>query len=791
MKKIKKKSLLAILMLLIMLVSAVSIGEVSANPNTEQIVRGELVPGVFIQRNYGTRRNAIQARILYRASDRSFVYCLEPAVVIDENAIYQIATENQWEIQDITEEQWERAVLIAYYGYGFGNHTQPRWWAITQVMIWWVVAPEWDVFFTNGIWGERITPFNSEIAQINRLVDNHMNYPSFHDTRHNLGLGGEIVLNDTNNVLEYFRIISNNNLTATRSGNNLRIRANNPGLTTLRLERSDSRFNEPPFVYFHPVSQNFMSVGSFASIEASVRINVIAGEIKVDKIDNDTGTKETSGKGTLAGAVYDILDENGELISQITTNVEGVAIIENLPLGRYYIIETTASYGYLVDEVRHYVDITENNLEHIVTSRQQIIRGRIKVDKVDYDNESKLTWGEATLKGAVYDIFNHHNELVYTITTNEGGYAVSKLLPFGKYYIKERSASQGYLIDLTRHEVFIRTEGNTYEVRSYQQVIRRNIEILKSYSQLQTGLLTPEVNVLFHIYNRHHELVAAVTTDEFGFAYVTGLPYGNYILRQKTASEGTEKKGDINFIVNDTSPNVIRFNIVNNVQIIEVPETLLNDIGIYLTIGYLLIGIGLIYIIYKKLRRKKVSFSLLLIIAGLLFVAYNYYDILKEEYQTERRIEQFFAREERIDNELINNEEISYIAILEIPTINLKRGLVSPNAQYNNVEENIAILAGSTFPNGDASNLILAAHSGRSRVSFFSNLYQINLGDNVYFYFNNSKYIYQVIDIYTQPREGYISVRERTHDMLTLTTCKDRYYQLIVIGKLNNQLDRN
>jgi len=780
MKRKKIINLLIASILLIMFVGFYNAEEVRANQNGDRLLVGDAIPNIYIQSDYNGSRFVIRGRILRRSSDMHFVYCLQPATPVDSSVVYNIATENAWEIQNLTREQWERITLIAYYGYGYGNHTDEKWWAITQVMIWWITNPEWDIYFTEGILGRRITPFNNEIAQINQLVDNHARLPSFHGTTHNLVLGSRRIFNDTNNVLNQFDI-DHAEIEASINGNDLIINANSIGRSVLTLKRSTTRFNNPPFVYFHSASQNFMSVGSFTPLVSNLELNIIGGKIIVDKVDYNTGTKETSGLGTLEGAIYDIFDSNDILISQIRTDAEGRAILTELPIGRYYIIESTPSEGYLLDPIRYIIEITEDDLEHTVISRQQIIQGQIKVDKIDYDNKTKDTWGKGTLAGAVYEIFNHDGLLMDTIITNEEGYAISRLLPFGRYYIREKIASQGYMLDLTNHEVWLKTDGNIYTITSYQQVIRRNVEILKSYSQLETGILTPEQNVTFHIYDHNNLLRETVITDEFGFTQINGLAYGNYRISQITGSSGTEKIQDINFTVNDSSPRIIRFNIVNNVQIIEVPDTLLNEISNYLIIGSILIFIGFLSIIYKKLKKQKVSLSLIIILSGLFIIGYNYYEVRTINAETERRIQAFFV-EKRVDS--IADEE-SYVAILEIPAINLKRGLVNPKSSLNNVEDNITIIEGSYFPNIPNTNLILAAHSGRSRASFFRHLNQLTLGNRVILHYRNSQYIYEIIKIYTQPRVGHIGVsREEEANIVTLTTCEGRNDQLIIVGKL-------
>ena len=45
----------------------------------------------------------------------------------------------------------ERISLLAYYGYGYEGHSDQKWYAITQVMIWRTTNPESDIYFTDTL----------------------------------------------------------------------------------------------------------------------------------------------------------------------------------------------------------------------------------------------------------------------------------------------------------------------------------------------------------------------------------------------------------------------------------------------------------------------------------------------------------------------------------------------------------------------------------------------------------------------------------------------------------------
>ena len=128
----------------------------------------------------------------------------------------------------------------------------------------------------------------------------------------------------------------------------------------------------------------------------------------------------------------------------------------------------------------------------------------------------------------------------------------------------------------------------------------------------------------------------------------------------------------------------------------------------------------------------------------------------------------------------------NYIGTIEIAKINLKKGFVSPKSKYNNINYNVTIIDGFDYPDVEKGNFILAAHSGTGPQSFFKNLYKLEKGDTVKITYNKKEYIYKITKIYTQKKQGYLTIyRNPNKTTLTLITCKhNTNKQLIVICEL-------
>lgn len=143
--------------------------------------------------------------------------------------------------------------------------------------------------------------------------------------------------------------------------------------------------------------------------------------------------------------------------------------------------------------------------------------------------------------------------------------------------------------------------------------------------------------------------------------------------------------------------------------------------------------------------------------------------------------------ETKTSNDLSISEK--YLGVLEIPTINLKKGFFEKNSSLNTISKNVEILEESDMPNIKNGNLVLAAHSGTGRYAFFRNLYKLKINDNAYIYYQGLKYEYEIVKIEYQDKDGTITISELEQESyLILTTCdqKDKTKQIVITAKLIN-----
>lgn len=169
-----------------------------------------------------------------------------------------------------------------------------------------------------------------------------------------------------------------------------------------------------------------------------------------------------------------------ELVGSITTDGNGIAQMDNLPLGRYYIVEKETSHGYVLDNKPRYVDLTYRDQDTPLVTYSadwQNARQRVQVEVLKKEKDS-----DKVLSGAIFGLYAADDivsskgkvllakdTLIELKTTDEDGKIqfVADLPIDSRYYIKELAAPDGYVTDQEPQEFTFEYQGSGTSVAEY------------------------------------------------------------------------------------------------------------------------------------------------------------------------------------------------------------------------------------------------------------------------------------------------------------------------------------
>ena len=380
-----------------------------------------------------------------RNSDGHFVYCVQPWIDLAESDEYDINSSNQAEILGVSSDTWKRISQIAYYGYGYGNHTDERWYGITQLMIWQTVDPTGSFYFTKTLNGVEDNTYDWMKNEIENLISNHYITPNFNVDNVTIHIGEGISLQDYNDVLNNFELVqNNNNATISISENKLNITGIQNGSIAITLKKNyDSNFlDTTPFLYNHVNAQSIISRGRPDPVTINLNINVVGAKVNVEKLDSQTLLPIPRGDGTFKNATYGIYTETDEKVGQVTIQDNSIGTSDYLPkLGRYYLKEEKSSLGYQLDTTKYYFEITADNLNPTVKVYETAIEREVEIFKVFADGSTTILKAEPNITFEFY--LKSSMELYETATTNEKG-RMSVTLPYGVYIVKQVNTTPNY-----------------------------------------------------------------------------------------------------------------------------------------------------------------------------------------------------------------------------------------------------------------------------------------------------------------------------------------------------------
>ena len=317
------------------------------------------------------------------------------------------------------------------------------------------------------------------------------------------------------------------------------------------------------------------------------------GDIRIEKLDKELMSNKTQGDATLEGITFAVVNLNPQAVKTslgvcdpqqvcariTTTNKDGHFIAQtsdqDLPFGHYRIYEESSNDSYLNDGFEAEFDITHDKELVSLTdtnscAKDSVVRGGIKLGKIDKELNVHSPQAAATLEGAEFSIYNKSaapvqigdklvapNELVTTLTTDETACAETdkRLLPYGTYLIQETKAPRGYELNSTwQRLVKIRKDSTIYDLSSEKesvddQVNRGDIRLIKRDDQTQK----PLSGVIFKLTSKTTGETHLLMTDENGEINTSSeFVKHSYMTNQNDSALNTDGTCDATKLVMDT-----------------------------------------------------------------------------------------------------------------------------------------------------------------------------------------------------------------------------------------------
>ena len=312
----------------------------------------------------------------------------------------------------------------------------------------------------------------------------------------------------------------------------------------------------------------------------------------------------------LSGAVFEIYaDEDittpdgtvrakkDELVAILKTNTKGTAISKQLYLGKYRVVEKTAPNGFVLNRTINHIELTYSGQNEKVTNTSTSFtndRQKVEIDltkileqdeKFNIGNNDEILnvsfglYADEDLKASNGTVIPK-NGLIEIITCDEKGKATFKTdLPIGKYYVKEISTGNHYILSDKKYPIVFEYAGQDtatvhISVNDGEPII--NSIIYGTIKGLKIDRETGEniAGALFGLFSINETEFTEETTilisesNEDGVFEFTDVPYGEYIVCELKPAEGYLYNEELYPVTISENDEIIEITIEND----KIPE---------------------------------------------------------------------------------------------------------------------------------------------------------------------------------------------------------------------------
>ncbi|PFA06224.1 adhesin [Bacillus thuringiensis] len=274
------------------------------------------------------------------------------------------------------------------------------------------------------------------------------------------------------------------------------------------------------------------------------------GNVEVTKVDKDS-------QKVLEGVVFEVQDDKGKVVTEVTTDKDGKANVSDLSIGKYKLVETKSLPGYkkLTEPVSFEIKKGMTKVLSLKVENELLDKGSVAITKVDKESG-------AVLAGVTFEVQDEKDKVVTKVTTDKEGKANVSDLSVGKYKLVEVESLPGYK-KLAKPVSFEIKKGMT-EVLSLkvenELVDKGSVEITKVDKDSQKAL----EGVTFEVQDEKGKVVTKVKTDKEGKAKISDLSVGNYKLVEVESLPGYKKLTEpVSFEIKKGMTEVLSLKVAN------------------------------------------------------------------------------------------------------------------------------------------------------------------------------------------------------------------------------------
>lgn len=361
---------------------------------------------------------------------------------------------------------------------------------------------------------------------------------------------------------------------------------NTPQKGTITVEKTGDIFSNVTAVGGGYTDENGNDVALTTIYQPEYSVSGLSGAVFEIYADEDITTPD----GTVRA-------KKDELVATLKTNTKGTATSKQIHLGKYRVVEKTAPYGFVLNKTVNHIELTYSGQNEKVTNtstsftndRQKVVIDLTKIleqdEKFNIGNNDEILnvsfglYADEDLKASNGTVIPE-NGLIEIVTCDEKGKATFKTdLPIGKYYVKEISTDNHYILSDRKYPVVFEYAGQDtasvhISVNDGEPII--NSIIYGTIKGLKIDRETGEkiTGALFGLFSNNEteftEETAIFTAEsnEEGIFTFEDVPYGEYIIRELKPATGYLPNGESYPVTISENKEVVEITVLNE----KIPE---------------------------------------------------------------------------------------------------------------------------------------------------------------------------------------------------------------------------